>query len=977
MKHLHPGIFTFLPLLFISILSFGQSDTYRLTELITTDDGLSHNYVNCLEKYENGLILLGTDNGFLLFDGYDFQLFNSDSTSRPKLNHHSINSIAFDLEKNIWIGSNNGINKVNPFQETNELFLNLENEKYPPLKNEQSSRTLLTSTSDGKIWIINDGIICQIVEGKVNQYFPEKYSRVTKIENDGHNNIYALTNKYLIGISLEGKLLFEIDQFSSPLFGIQKRENISNLFQTKSGEVILEDFTNNRFFKINPSGKIEDITSQNHWLPRLFEEIDRQVLPYNIKSIKKLDILETNHNLIWVATNFGLVKMEVKHDFFENIPELNGVSLRKIIEGSNGIIYGGTYPPSQFFRYNSNNKKFKWIENNQDVTDMISINQDSILVIARNGNIRIFSQSKQKVIGEVKSPEGAHFTTAFLDENNTIWFAGRKKNFYQSSLFNPLDFSAVKMKDGDIVINSLIWGIYPIDKKTFLLASENGVIMYDKKEGTQLVFNEKSPDGQKVINNIIEQVLKDEKGNVWIASDGGLNYLDVKARKITKEYSTKNGLSNNHIYSAVMESDSILWLGTANGLSRLNIETESFTNFYLKEGIADNEFNLNSALKSSNGKIFMGGMRGVTLVKSKKIVFEETPSKHFVVSYQKYNSSTGLVNQFYLNTNQIEPIYQKANESFIEIKFVNEDFTSPRRNTFTYKLEGLEKNWQPKTRNNSVRYSNLEAGDYIFKLKSANANGVESNYIFEVPIIVEQYFYKSKWFMILISSILLAALLGFFQYRLYRYRKTIELRNKLARDLHDEMSNSFNNIRIIAKEGNPEDIDKTTADLYHIHHMSSEAIEMVEDVIWSLNRNNNTVGDVIMKMEDFLDDVLKSKNIPFTFEKFGIDEEGKLNYLYRRNLLLIFKEAITNTIKHSKPLHVHIIFKNQPKTFHFQITNVFDELVQAKYSTGLGIPGMRQRAEFINATLEIKKAKHQFDVVMIMKKVKKKGRNKK
>ncbi len=973
MKNLIPNFFTFIFCFFLSTQIFGQSKSYRIDGLFTTEDGLSHNYIASLTAFKVGIMLIGTHNGLITYDGYDFKPLNPIKTDHQPLNQNTINSIVIDSVLNIWIGTNDGIYKAHPYKKERQFFFGIGNEEYPPLKTQFDSQSFVTSTFDGKqIWMVNNGIICRFIDGEIKEYFPEKYNEVSKIVSDKENNIYAFTKDYLIGLAPDGSLLFEIDQFESLKFGLQNRENLTYLFSTKDGEVIVEDFMNKRYYRVNPTGEMEDLTDENHWFPKLFNSIDQQISQYNIKSIKKLDILETNHDLIWVATDFGLLKIFVENNYFETIPELEGINCRQFHEGRDGLIYGGTLSPNKFFIFNPKNKEFKWVENNQDAMDMVSINQDSILVIGEKREIRIFSETRQEIISTRKNLLGVDLITVFRDKNDDFWFGGRK-GLYQSKISDPLGISKIKNFEEDIVMENLVRDICPIGDSLFLLASNNGVIFFHKKRGTQNVFHDKAPHNQKVLNNIISQFIKDKQGNVWIASDGGLNYLDMQKMEITKSFKKINGLSSDIIYNMTIEGDSVLWLGTSNGLSRFDIKKESFFNFFEREGIANNEFNGQSFLKTKDGKSFLGGTSGVTIIDSKKIKFKKGYGAHFVLDYNKYNSSTGMINQFRNDPRKNDPIILNPSESILELRFVNGNFKRPAKNTFSYILDGYDQNWVPMTTNHFVRFSNLEAGNYIFKLKSANSNGLENNYIFEVPIIVEEYFYKSNWFKILVGLVLFGVIIGISQYRFYIYRKRIEMRNKLARDLHDEMSNSFNNIRIIAKESNPEDTEKTKEDLYHIHKMSSEAIGMVEDVIWSINRNNNTVGDVIMKMEDSLDDVLKSRNIPFTFEKVGIDDTRKLNYLFRRNLLLIFKEAITNTVKHTIPLHVYILIKNQPDSIYFQITNIFDELVQAKYSTGLGIPGMRQRAEFINATFEIKKAKNQFDIIMVMKKVKNKS----
>ena len=639
-------------------ITLGQ-ETYRLAHIFSTDDGLASNHITSLTRYRSGIVVIGTQNGLNLYDGYTFEVV--DETTPFPLNSNKVNSMEIGRDKSSWVGTTNGINVLDPFKGANQLFFNKENLKYPPLKSDTISNTLLTSTPNGIIWIVNNGIICQVKNGKVKQYFPEKHGTTIKILGDDQNNVFAFANESLIGLNTSGKLLFELKEFTSPLFGLQQISEMSNLFKTKKGEIIIEDHLNNRYFKVNTLGKIEDVTTENHWLPIFFKELDQQAKAYNIRGLRKFDFLETEEGLIWVATNSGLIKM---------------------------------------------------------------------------------------------------------------------------------------------VINS--------------------------------------PD----------------------------------------------------------------------------------------------------------------------LLKSKKI------PNHFITRYKKYNSSTEKLISLFLNPDNIEPITLSPKELYLEFKFINNDFSSPLKNKFSHYLEGFESDFLPFNNKNSVSYSNLPAGEYKFKLKSKNAKGIESESIFEIPITVKQAFYKSAWFLGALVAIVLGLIILFIRYKFTQERKLTRLRNRMASDLHDEVSNSLNNIRIIAKETDYSNQEKMKSDFHRIQKMSTQAIEHVEDVIWSIDDNYKKAESLFFKMEDYLDDVLRAKNIPVRFIREGLNNNADLGFIYRRNMLLIFKEAISNIVKHTKPLDVYILYKKTTDGYIMKIRNTFEERIDAENSTKKGLIGMKQRAEAMGSSMKFTEKENLFEVFM-------------
>ncbi len=647
--------------LFSSYTSTICQTSYKLAHIYTDNDGLSSNIIKSITRYNIGLLLIGTHNGVYIYDGYNFQLTNSKTPPPLTLNADKVNS--FEIGKNgySWIGSINGINKINPFNGINKSYFNKGNLIYPPLRSDTISNTLLASSPSGNIWIANNGIICQIINEEVKQFLPERKDTITKILCDHENNLYALSNQSLIGLNPSGHLLFDLKEFTSPLFGLQKSSKMSNLFVTKKNEIIIEDHLNARYFKIDSLGNIKDLTTENHWLPIFFKEVDLQVKTDNTKNLRKFDFEETEDGLIWVATNIGLIKMNI------------------------------------------------------------------------TSSLEVYAPKK-----------------------------------------NP----------------------------------------------------------------------------------------------------------------------------------------------------------------------------------------------HFVFLYKKYDSSSGELKSIFLDPNNVKPIHLSPKELYLEIQFINSNYSSPLKNKFSHYLEGFEKDWLPFNTINSVNYSNLPKGEYLFKLKSKNANGLINDFVFEIPIIVERSLDKDTWFKIIAFASVLFCIAFFLSFKYLQKRKIDRLRNRMARDLHDDVSNSLNNIRIIAKETDNLDQVEVESNFRRIQKISSQAIEHVEDVIWSIDKSYSKSENLYFKMEDYLDDLLRAKNIPVEFTWQGLDKNKELGFVYRRNMLLIFKEAISNIVKHTKPLDVHILFKKTKDGYLMKIRNNFEERIDSEKSTGKGIIGMRQRAESMGASIEFIEGENSFEVLM-------------
>ena len=933
---------------------------YELEKVFDRNSGLSSNKVIFSYRDKDELMFIGTQNGVNIYDGYSFHLNNTHPNSLFQLNGNLITSIVTDTVGNIWIASNNGINKINTSNKTNTSYFNEGNKKYPPSKKWKKGDSWIAKTIDGQIWGVSNGILYKIDEEDIIPILSTTYNNVRNLIADASGQLYFFCDNKLVSLSLDGTIIFEkslvLDEEDTSLFGFRPK-----LYKNRAGTIILSTKNNTISYLLDSKGAFKKISREDSKFV-LALEMTRQYCHEKGKGIPFFsNYFEDVQGIIWLSTNIGLVKIVPKINHFKKIPALTNISCRGLYEHEDGLIYGGTYSPFDLFSYNPVTEELKWIEGIKNVYDISQLQGDTLLIVCDGGPIYLFDAKKQIILDSKSTNDGNYsIYNTYLDQSDTLWYA-QYESLLLANKDTPLDFVKLNTKTEDPINQvSYFMQVEQIGKNTFWIATSIGLFKYEKRKGTLAVYHKNGAKEKSILNDFIRQFVIDKKGNLWIGTAGGLNYLDSELGIITKAFTTEDGLADDFIYSLILENDSTLWLGTNYGLSKFDTKKERFVNFYEKEGIANAEFNTNSYLKTKNGHLIFGGLSGVTIVNPFSLPEKKNNFIPFISQYLKYDGKEGKVNTNFFNNGSNEPINIQANEKYIEIHFSNKDFLNPQITNFAYYLDGFEKDWIYLGNRNTIRYTNLDQGNYLLKVKTANSDGLWSDKILEVPIIVKRPYYEQWWFIALIiflSAIFITALCAIY---IYQQNQANKIRHRIATDLHDDVSNSLNNIRIIATDLKNTLPIEVPNDLDRIHRISSAAISYVQDVIWSVDEKLTTIDHLIFVMEDYLDEVIRSKGIPVKISTEGLNGEKVLKILIRRNLLLIFKEAISNAAKHTEITKIDIRLENRSLGFQMFIKNQFDQKKLAEISTGRGIKNMKQRAAYINGVLVIKSTSKQF-----------------
>jgi signal transduction histidine kinase/sugar lactone lactonase YvrE len=452
-----------------------------------------------------------------------------------------------------------------------------------------------------------------------------------------------------------------------------------------------------------------------------------------------------------------------------------------------------------------------------------------------------------------------------------------------------------------------------------LITSENGIYQYLNGETTEFKTN-------TIADSSIINCFALQGKNLWMGSrENGViryNMETGKALVINKN----DGLRSDFIYNIVADKEGNIWVGTGFGIHkiRMNPDDEPQITFYGKaQGITGMESNINAVLKLQDGSIWFGTTNGAMHYQPSASVVSAAPSSIILQSVKLLGESTidpdwcDSIDTWYgIPYNlRLPPKYNSISFTFQAITL-----SGAQQMLYRYRIDGLDVPWSDWSATNSVSYSALPPGEYVFRVQCRGAGGQSSNeltYPFEIITPIQ----KTTWFRF---SVLAACILfGIFLQKAFTGRKErrkrlltrlraeeqAKIRLRTAEDFHDEIGNKLTRINVLTNvlksKINP--TPDTIRILGQIEDNTAQLYSGTRDILWSLKPSNDNLYEVLYRIRDFAIELFQDTNVAFTFE--GIDEKWRAFRLpmdVSRNLIMIFKEALNNSLKYSKANSVSI-----------------------------------------------------------------------
>jgi signal transduction histidine kinase/DNA-binding response OmpR family regulator/ligand-binding sensor domain-containing protein len=467
-----------------------------------------------------------------------------------------------------------------------------------------------------------------------------------------------------------------------------------------------------------------------------------------------------------------------------NINDINENDVNCITEDPNGFIWFGTNG-SGLIRYDRKGNKFKQFRHSPD--DFSSLSNDVIVTIKTDSNDQLWIGT---YFGGLNRYDGNRFYRFLNDPNSNQTLSDNrvfsihedsKRNLWVGTLGGGLNlYNKDKnifyhYRDGDInsIVSDFIFDIKEDRKGNIWIATAVGLSRFIIETGRFLQYVHEENNPRSLSNNNLLSLYIDRDDNLWVGAREGLNRFNYETNDfdvIRKE----QGLPDNYICSIVGDDLGNLWIATPYNLSKMvwpsNNQTKEMviTQYSESDGLQGGEFNVNSAFRTSNGEIFIGGTKGVNYFNPNLI--KDLPSNGQLVMTgfslfnrpisigEKVNNRILFKQSFY----QTEKIELKHNENMFSIEFSDLFFLRNDFDNFYYKLEGFNTEWlMDEKKNRTAHFTNLNPGEYTFVVRKAR-NLDATNFVEKkLTIVIKPPFWKSSfayllYFLGIIGALLLA-----------------------------------------------------------------------------------------------------------------------------------------------------------------------------------------------------------------------------
>lgn len=560
----------------------GLSKIDTKTDLITNynmndeEKSLSHYNIGDILITKSGDVLVGTSDGLNIYNEKKdefYRIFNKDSD----LSSQFIRSLAEDENQNIWVATNNGIDKID-------------------IKNNKN--IISFKTGHGKFDISENDIY-------VVRYDPKGYIWAGALK-EGLNRIDINTN--------EVKQYKNDDRDEKSLPG----NYVKDILRDSSGNLWVG--TDNGLAKYNE--QTENFATYKN---KIYDKT-------SLVNDEVFSIQEDESGLIWVGTYAGIsmfdpntnIEHYKKDPFDEN--SISDNSIHGIYEDKDGLLWVGTNSKgvNVINRKNYNvkhlNKTSKdYPISDDNINDIVGID-NKIFIATKNGLNEV--DKDLKTINIYNTEDG------ICNNNITALFADSKKNVWIGTAngISVLNTNTNEIIDiTDILTNhniedQYIKVIYEDSKGNYWVGCfiDGGLVKIDPNKRTIENYRNKKEDKTSISSNNIRSIVEDKNGNLYIGTSYGLNKLN-ESNNIFERYSEKDGLSNNTVYGLLVDDNNNLWASTNLGISKLDTNTMTFETFNIIDGFQGNEFNGRAYYKNKSGELFFGGINGLNIFRPNDI----------------------------------------------------------------------------------------------------------------------------------------------------------------------------------------------------------------------------------------------------------------------------------------------------------------------------------------------------------------------
>ncbi|MDG1038922.1 MAG: two-component regulator propeller domain-containing protein [Polaribacter sp.] len=791
-------------LLFLGINNYAQ-ESFKGHSFINIKEGIPKVGVSSIVQDHFGFIWIGTTGtGIYKFDGIDYYAYKKDLEDNTSLSSNIVQCAFIDSKKRLWFGTENGLNlydkdldqfkRISLKSKFKENILDLE---------EDTSGNLLIGTDNTGLFKLNTSTF-KVVKVLNNT---EEDLTIHSIKNTKQGKTFLGTNLGLKEVDFINNKLIQTRLFTDTDKSINAAienlfiDNNDNLWigfyggegvykcaltNDRNNNIIrLEkfDFTSKKIMKtIQLSDKTLMIATENDGLFHL-KENGTLIKHYVSNKTEENSIL---HNSIWELFidkndriwmgyfNSGIAVSDQLFDKFKDLKSLRNKknsltipSVTSVLKDKSGNIWMST-DGGGIDVYNPVTGKFTHINKKSNATysglksdyivSLFLDSRDNLWAGSWDEGIFLLKKGSKKFINfnRTNRPETINsnaFRSFSEDSKGNVWIASYSDGLnsynlstnefkkYNSKEFLKYKYLGNKVMCVSVSSDDVVWvgtadGLFKIED-----LGDNKFDIISLGERMQKEYGNLSD-----VNHILSIYESSDK-NIWIGTQGAGLCMYNREKDSFTWYNKPAGLGEENIAAIIEDNDKNIWVSGNSGLTKINVDDKKFTNFTSSDGLLSNDFNFGAVFKDEKGTLYFGNYKGLDYFNPKDINTNSSlPSLH-LTDFKLFNKSVtpkaenSPLKKVISETNSIELSHK---QSVFTIEFTGLNYTRSEKNSYAYYLEGYESSWNYVGQKRSATYTNLDQGNYVFKLKASNNDNIWNEVPLELKITILPPWWKTK-----------------------------------------------------------------------------------------------------------------------------------------------------------------------------------------------------------------------------------------
>lgn len=665
--------------------------------------------------------------------------------------------------------------------------------------------------------------------------------------------------------------------------------------------------------------------------------------PYSLSHNSIWSIFQDNQGRYWIGTaQAGLNIADKNHSKFAHYYRTSGTAnslnndiIRDFWVDDNNNIWiatdGGGL--NYFDRSNSTFKAFRHDPGNPrslGSNAVISLNEDEqgdlwvgtwggglkILADRENGLFTSFEEHINNYDYSIQNVFGVQF------DDQYIWISSFDEGLlkYNKNTQEMERFSS-NPDDPSTLITNFVLTIFEDSRDNIWIATLEGLNLLkaeDVEEGNFQQFKHIPDDSSAIAGNSIRQIYEDSNNNIWIATDGGLSRY-VEESESFENYYQSDGLPVNEIRSIIEDDNGILWIGTIKGLSRFDPENNTFTNFDESDGLQSNEFSRYSVHKTPNGELLFGGLSGFNLFHPDNIENNPHIPPVYLTDFKLFNKSVDIRDPnspLNKHISVTDTLILTHNQDVITFDYIALNYTRPEYNQYAYMVEGFEEDWNYVGTQRNATYTNLDPGEYTFRVKASNNDGVWNEAGTSLTLIITPPFWQTTWFYLLSALLIIGGVFSIYRYRVRSIRERnrqleqqVTQRTEELRKKNDDLESTLEELEatkdeLVEKAHKAGMADIATGVLHNVGNVLTSvntSASLIEDTVRQsklkgLIKANHMLREQIDRIEEFIANDPKGKNLLEYYLKLEGPLKGEQDKMLVQSQRLIDKIELINEI---------------------------------------------------------------------------------